>query len=121
MFSPVHFKWMLFWIIRAFNHLGSSSVPLENISISVTKHRIIIDEESVGEMYFWIPCRQLDKFLAGAALPFLRKVKFSLTVLDPVESSVRDFDRKIRESFVAVSARPDTLLEVSVTVDNPEG
>jgi len=62
----------------------------------------------------------LDEFLAGAALPFLRKVKFSLTVLDLVNISLHDFDRKIRESFVAVSARPGTFLEASVGVAHPD-
>ena len=120
MLNPVlrwaHFKKTLPWIVQAFNNIGSSSAPLENISVSVTKPRTMLDNESVGEIYFWTPCRQLDEYLAGAALPFLRKVRFSLTVLDSVENSVRHFDRKIRESFVAVSARPGTLLEVSVRV-----
>jgi len=80
-------------------------------------HRRMLDETSgLGAQFLWTPCRQLDALLAGPGLPFLRKVEFSLTVREPEETSLRDFDRKIRESFAAVSARPGTVLEVSVGV-----
>jgi len=115
----VHFnclKQTLPWVVKAFNPVGFSSSPLEDISISVALHRTTLDETSVAEQFFWIPCRQLVKILAGGALPFLRKVKISLTVRDAEESSLHDFDRKIRESFAAVLARPGTVLGVSVVM-----
>jgi len=77
-------------------------------------HRMTLNETSVAEQSFWIPCRQLVEILAGGGLPFLRKVKISLAVHDADESSLCDFDRKIRESFAAVLARPGTVLEMSV-------
>lgn len=75
-----------------------------------------VQEFSLSLGYWASYPHEAKDLIYGAALPFLRKVKFSLTVLNPAESSVRFFDWKIRESFVAVSARPGTLLEVSVEV-----
>ena len=121
-FKVTSFSSSLPWIVKAFSHVGSTSSPLEDVSICAMAHRRMLDETSgLGSPFLWTPCRQLDGLLAGPGLPLLRSVKFSLTVREPEESSLPDFDRKIRESFTAVSARPGTVLEVSVGSAHADG
>ena len=113
-FKVTSFSSSLPWIVKSFTHVDSTESPLEDISIDVMAHRRMLEASDFWPQFLWTPCRQLDILLAG--LPFLRRVKFSLTIHEPEDSSLGDFDEKIRESFPVLLARPGTVLEVSVGV-----
>ncbi|RDB15849.1 hypothetical protein Hypma_003717 [Hypsizygus marmoreus] len=113
-FSSIH------WMVKLFANL-TDSLPLEEIEISFMAHRRMlpnvdnIRESSIGERMLWVPLRELDALLMRKELSCLHRVQFSLTVREPAENSILEFEQKLQESLPALRARTGDLLHIAVS------